>query len=363
MHATGRLDYVDWMRGLAVVLMMQTHAYDSWLTAPARRSSFFGWSKLIGGYPAPLFLFVAGVTLALLAEVGLRGGRSAAEVRREALGRGLEVLGYAALFRLWMFTSGGFAKPMDLLRVDVLNCIGLSMLMVAGAALGWNAFHARLAGAALLGCGIALLTPIAWDAPWPEDIPRPLLAYLSGRIAGAFFPLFPWAGFTAAGACVGSLLARARAEKREGPCVAALGAVGVLLIPLGLALDRLPTLYPRYDFWWTSPNYFLVKLGIVLLVLGLAYLWGRMPWSSWPSLLRQLGRTSLLVYWAHVEIVYGGIVAGPLRGRLSVPAASLALALLLLAMLALSRLRTEGRRRWRAGGAPRGSPRAAPGSA
>jgi hypothetical protein len=119
----------------------------------------------------------------------------------------------------------------------------------------------------------------------------------------------------------------------------------------------MPTVYPRYDFWWTSPNYFLIKVGIVLLVLGFAYLWARLPRSSWPSVSRQLGRTSLLVYWAHIEVVYGGIVAAPLRGRLSLPQASLALALLTLAMLALSLLRTAGPR-WRRAGEARseGSP-------
>ena len=78
----------------------------------------------------------------------------------------------------------------------------------------------------------------------------------------------------------------------------------------------------------------------MLLVLGVSYLWGLLPWAGWPSLLRQLGRTSLLVYWVHIEIVYGVIVAPGLRGRLGIPEASLALALLTLAMLALSRLRT-----------------------
>jgi uncharacterized membrane protein len=299
---------------------------------------------LIGGYPAPLFLFLAGLSLALAAEGRFRKGRAAPDVRRDGLRRGLEVLGYAVLFRLWMFTTSGFAKPADLLRVDVLNCIGLSMLLVAGLALGWAHPRWRLASAVLLAAGVALLTPLAWDSPWPSWIPGPLLAYVSGRAPGAFFPLFPWAGFTAAGAGVGLLLARSHAAAREGQSVAMLTGLGAILIPLGLQLDRLPQVYPRYDFWWTSPNYFLVKVGVLLLVLGFAYLWGLAPWAPWPSLLRQLGRTSLLVYWIHIEIVYGGIVAPGVRGKLDVPGASLGLALLTLAMLLLSLIRTQAPR-------------------
>ncbi len=70
-------------------------------------------------------------------------------------------------------------------------------------------------------------------------------------------------------------------------------------------------------------------------MLWFAQLWSRGPWLHWPSARRQLGRTSLLVYWVHIEIVYGGVLAGGRHHHLSVPGASLGL-LLTLAMLALS---------------------------
>src|ERR1700733_11001567 len=56
-----RLAYIDWMRGLACVVMFQTHCYDSWLGGPARQTSFIRWSQLGGTLPAPLFLFLAGI--------------------------------------------------------------------------------------------------------------------------------------------------------------------------------------------------------------------------------------------------------------------------------------------------------------
>jgi uncharacterized membrane protein len=36
-----RLGYIDWIRGLACLLMFQTHCYDSWLGGSARQSRFF----------------------------------------------------------------------------------------------------------------------------------------------------------------------------------------------------------------------------------------------------------------------------------------------------------------------------------
>ena len=63
-----RLAYVDWMRGLACVLMFETHCYDSWLNENAKKSDGFRYSQMGGTLPAPLFIFLAGVAVALVTE-------------------------------------------------------------------------------------------------------------------------------------------------------------------------------------------------------------------------------------------------------------------------------------------------------
>jgi uncharacterized membrane protein len=339
MAASRRVEYVDWARGLAVYIMIQSHAYSSWLSPAAKQSRFWHRVELVAGYGAPLFLFLAGMALVLMAETRRVQGHPQSAIVREGLRRGLEIFGYGVLFRLWMYASGRFSAPRELLRVDVLNCIGLALILVTALALRWPSRRRQMAAAFGLSAAVALLTPLAWDAPWPAWIPRPLLAYVSGRAWGSYFPIFPWAGFTAAGAAAGLALEGARARGREPWGVAALAAAGAGLVPLALFIDRVsPQVYPVYDFWWTSPNYFLVKLGVLLVVLGFAYAWNRLPgWSP----LRQMGRTSLLVYWVHIEIVYGGNVFGWARGTLDVAEASIGLALLLVAMLLLSVLRTK----------------------
>ena len=65
---SSRLAYIDWMRGLACVLMFQTHCYDAWLSSDARKSTFFMWSQLGGTLPAPLFLFLAGISFGLVVD-------------------------------------------------------------------------------------------------------------------------------------------------------------------------------------------------------------------------------------------------------------------------------------------------------
>ena len=62
------------MRGLACLLMFQTHCYDSWLGGDARKSAFLTWSQLGGTLPAPLFLFLAGISFAFLFQVYVNVG-------------------------------------------------------------------------------------------------------------------------------------------------------------------------------------------------------------------------------------------------------------------------------------------------
>src|SRR5437868_6788434 len=126
-----RLAYVDWMRGLACVLMFETHCYDSWLSEEAKKSDGFRYSQMGGTLPAPLFIFLAGVAVALVTEK-LRGkGVQRATIAKQVMWRGTEVFGLGMLFRVQEFVLGIPISPWtDLLRVDVLNILGISMMVM-----------------------------------------------------------------------------------------------------------------------------------------------------------------------------------------------------------------------------------------
>ncbi len=359
-----RLTYIDWMRGLACLLMFQTHCYDSWLSDAARSTKFFSWSQLGGTLPAPLFLFLAGISFALATDKLRQRGMAANEIARSTLRRGAEIFGLGLLFRVQEYLLGQPSAPWtDLLRVDVLNIIGLSMMLMAlvcrlavasgmgaGAASGGGQPRSRAvtilaaAAAALL---VALVTPPLWTTWRPRWLPWFLESYINGvhifrEPQPWLFPLFPWSAFAFAGLAVGFVLLTDWARRREAAAAALAGVGGVTMAALGWWLDaQPPQIYGVYDFWHTSPNFFLIRVGLLMGILFASYAWCRWGAGQWGfSPVIQLGQTSLLVYWVHIEFVYGRFSILSKRA-MSIPAATLGLLGICLAMLLLSIARTR----------------------
>jgi uncharacterized membrane protein len=352
---TSRLAYIDWMRGLACVLMFQTHCYDSWLGGDARKTTFFMWSQLGGTLPAPLFLFLAGISVALVTEKLRQKGLPANQVGRETVRRGAEVLGLGLLFRLQEYLiAWGWAPWSDLLRVDILNTIGLSMMLMGAACwivlrLNAGSHTPQVLGAA--ACGVALLlslwAPPLWTTWRPQWLPWPLESYINGvhnlgQPQPWLFPIFPWTAFAFAGLAVGFFLQSDWSRQGDAATSVLLGTGGAGLIYLARWLDRQPRqIYVVYDFWHTSPNFFLIRVGLLLMILAVAHSWFR--WGAGQrgfSPLVQLGQTSLLVYWVHIEFVYGRFSILPKR-TLDIRTASFGLLTIFFAMLLLSILRTR----------------------
>jgi len=359
--AQSRLAYIDWMRGLACVLMFQTHCYDSWLSPAARQSKFFMYSQLGGTFPAPLFLFLAGVSFALVTEKLWQKNLAPAKIARATIRRGAEIFAFGLLFRLQEYViAWGWAPLSDLLRVDVLNTIGLSMMLMG--VMCWlvlairRGAHARVAlilasaGSALL---ISLLTPPLWTNWRPDWLPWPLESYINGvhnfgTPQAWLFPVFPWTGFAFAGLATGFILQSQRARQRETLVFSLAGAFGLALVLVSRWIDAQPErLYAVYDYWHTSPSFFLIRVGMLLLILACSYAWCRWGAGQWGfSPLIQLGQASLLVYWVHLEFVYGRASILPKHTE-SIRTASLGLLTICLAMLMLAFLRT----RWKGRGA------------
>ncbi|MGO9589427.1 MAG: heparan-alpha-glucosaminide N-acetyltransferase domain-containing protein [Candidatus Acidiferrales bacterium] len=343
-----RLAYLDWLRGFACFGMFEVHCYDAWLGGSARNSSFFGWSQLGGTIPAPLFIFLSGITCALVADSMRRKGATQGAIARRMIRRGAEVFVLGLLFRVQEFVLGWSVAPWtDLFRVDILNVIGLSIAflgVLCWVVRGRTASALASAGVAL---GIALVTPMVWTTWRPRWLPWYLESYFNGvHIYNSpqpwLFPIFPWAGFAFAGLAIGILLFSEWPSKNPGRAMFLFGAGGAGLWLLSLWLDARPVqLYAVYDYWHTSPNFFLARVGLVMLIVLAGYAWcrwglGAIGFSPW----MQLGQTSLLVYWVHMDFVYGSFSLFDQQSQ-GIRGATLGLFEITVAMVLLSIARTR----------------------
>jgi uncharacterized membrane protein len=364
-----RIPYIDWLRGLACLVMFQTHCYDAWLGPDARKSKFFMWSQIGGTLPAPLFLFLAGISVVLVADRLLKKGVPTRTIALKTIRRGAEILGLGLLFRLQEFLiAWGWAPWSDLLRVDILNSIGVAIMLmgilllffsskndsgseVPGSGISGNAAtypqQKIILAAIAVASAISLATPLLWTTWRPNWLPWPIETYINGvhntgRPVAAFFPIFPWAGFAFVGLAASLFIVSERIHKRELPFFISCGVLGVGVIYFSQWLTARPWhIYTNFDYWHTGPEFFLCRVGLLMIVLSAGYFWCRWGAGSWKySPLAQMGKTSLLVYWVHIEFVYGRFSILP-RRALGIRAASFGLAVIFFSMLALSIARTK----------------------
>ncbi|HZZ84865.1 MAG TPA: heparan-alpha-glucosaminide N-acetyltransferase domain-containing protein [Anaeromyxobacteraceae bacterium] len=295
--ASPRRNWLDWERGVAVLFMVEVHTLDAWLAPGVGQGLLHDVLLMMGGFAAPCFLFMAGLSQQLADGSAERRGSPPGARLRAALSRALWLLGVAYAFRFGEYVLGGAFRVSggwrDILRVDILNVIALSLALAAVVS-----FVARgrlaLPAFALAAAAVAGAAPLA--AGWSHPESR-ALDYLYATWPRANFSLLNWAAFLLAGSAAGRLL-----RDRDRPAL--LLSLGAALFAGGWAADLLPPLYRHQDFWHTSPSWYAMRLGGVLALTAVCQL---VPGSAAPSLsgLRTLGRHSLLGYVASIELTYG----------------------------------------------------------
>lgn len=342
-----RAGYIDWMRGLAVIVMILAHVVDSWtVTGPTRQTRGYFWFMVTAGMGAPLFLWLAGLAVPLAGHARMRRGATLAEASWMLQKRGWQIFGLAMLFRLQAYLFSAGASLSGMLKVDILNIMGLSLV---GAAWCWGRSgtkDGRVALALLVTVAVLVLSPLLREWAWPAMVPDPIEWYLRPPPMRSTFTLFPWSAFVFAGLALGEWLAGV-ADDTRGRFHAACVVGGITLALGAYQMSFLPTLLPGSTFWTTSPAFFAIRLGVMIATFGLLYfllraggLWSRLTVPRAWSPMELLGRTSLFVYWVHVELAYG-LPSRRLHKALSLEGALIACAIFTVLMLALAMLKTK----------------------
>ena len=304
-QAKPRLAYLDWARGVASIIMIQGHVFNSFTHPDLRNTSTYQLSQFVGGMPPAIFLFLTGVTFAFLLysldkKNAPTGTRLLAAFKRS---------GYffliAYLFRLQLFITGQpGAKLEDFLKVDILNAMGLAAVPLAFLAIVPAIDRIRLAVA--MGVLIAASSPVFSEMSF-TGVPHFIKLYLKPDYAE--FSFFPWASFMAFGVAFGTIMRMIPPAKIER--LVEWGALfGFGLIISGRFFGDIDySLYTKSEYWLDSPALVAVKLGIVLLLLAISFVWTEFGLHGRRSYVALFGMHSLLVYWVHVELVYGQLLA------------------------------------------------------
>jgi uncharacterized membrane protein len=316
-----RYGFIDLLRGVALAVMVETHVMNAYLPLALKKGSeFFFWLAFTNGLVAPTFLFATGFSIVLQ-------GNSQWENWlhfRPSFWRQMRRLGFITLVAYYSHLQGFrwsryLAEWNDSnfwarsLKVDVLQCIVVSLLAVMALIFILRKKSLLPWAALLLAVAVALVTPWVWAQDFRDKLPLSLALFLNPH-GTSLFPIFPWIIFVLVGSSTGCFFLKSMERLRAAAFMRNIARLGVLLIACGLLLRSAPYTLPGYvNFYTTSPLYTMIRIGCVLIFCFLLYkLEARGKWI--PRLIQAAGQESLLVYGVHLWIIFG-----LLRGRLMVP--------------------------------------------
>jgi uncharacterized membrane protein len=349
-----RRGYIDWLRGLAILIMIEAHVLDAWTRPIDRNTDLFGYLKVLGGFAAPLFLFLAGVAVVFAARARFNKTHDIAAASRAVQRRGWEIFALAFLFRFQAWLLNPAALPGQMLKVDILNIMGPAIVVAAliwGLARGWRT---RLIVFGVATAVMTFATPVVCETRWLGVLPDPIEAYFRLLPRRSNFSFFPWAGFLFAGSFVGMLLDRVRSRSEDFVFHGWLSLAGLACAFASYYAWYLPSPYARTEFWTTSPSFFFMRVAILATAVGVMFFQQAAPPLTAPGRARPMqrfGRSSLFIYWIHVEMVYGPLSAS-LHRNLSIRDAVVAFGMFSLTMYGLVVLKDRFKEWWRQRKAP-----------
>ncbi|WP_292124820.1 heparan-alpha-glucosaminide N-acetyltransferase domain-containing protein [Brevundimonas sp.] len=316
-----RIDAIDRLRGLVIVLMVLDHVRDFFhdiaftadpLAMDSGDPALF-MTRWVTHLCAPTFVFLSGVSIWLQRA----NGKGRGDLGRFLLTRGLWLIFLELTVIQYAFNFGGGVVLL------VIWAIGAAMIAMAG--LVW------LPRAALLGLGVALVAGHQLLAPIdPPDVGvlAPLWSAMfevgPGLGGLVLYPFAPWLGVMLLGYGLGPVFQQPEGERNRTILLLAGGMLVLFAVARGINLygDPQPWAVQAGPLWTAlsfinvskyppSLDYVLVTLGVCLALLPLL---GRLGGPAGGVLLT-FGRTPLFAYVLHILLAHTlALVVGSLMG-------------------------------------------------
>lgn len=305
-----RLTFIDVMRGIAVLWMVETHVIDVVLANHYKAGSFYTLLNISNGMVAVSFLFCAGAGFWLASMKKINDYRSFKPplwvyLRRLGL---ILVIAYwlhfpaLSLERLYKLTPENW---ISFFQIDILQTIVYSSLLALIIVFLVPNFKILPYIFLVLSIFFGFLAPIvlSWDAM--ASLP-PFIGTLFAKYPVSKFPLFPWSGYFFGGAALTAFFMSSENKKKLS--IWLFSIFFVLMFILFFTRDLTNYTNSFKEWWISNPAHFLFRLSCAIWVFSLLYLIENSYKNNQiGKTLRLFGQESLFVYTFHLLVVYGSV--------------------------------------------------------
>jgi uncharacterized membrane protein len=306
-----RIIFLDLMRALAVIMMVQGHTIDTFLSDQFRThdSVVYNIWFTIRGFTAPIFMFTSGVAFTYLFRLNkspfIENPRVKKGIYRFIT---LVLIGYLLRYptpRMVDFSLVDHYQWLTFFNVDALHLIGFGILFIL--VLGYFGEKYKITDTKIFTIGAAFFFISFFFTEkinWANFLPIPFAGYFySGT--GSYFPLFPWSGYVISGAILGSYLANNPGSFESKNFSLQLFKIGVALLIICVGINILQYfLYGQKEFWTDNTALIFYRLGFIILLNSLMSFIS-IKLKNIPDIIKLVGKNTLLIYVLHVIILYG----------------------------------------------------------
>lgn len=305
-----RLTFIDVMRGIAVLWMVETHVIDVVLANYFKAGSFYTLLNISNGMVAVSFLFCAGAGFWLASMKKLNDYRSF----KKPLWVYLRRLGLILIIAYWLhfpaLSLERFYKLtpeswVSFFQIDILQTIVYSSFLALIIVFLVPNFRILPYIFFILCLFFGFFAPVvlSWDsmAALPDYI-----GTLFARYPVSKFPLFPWSGYFFGGAALTAVFMSS--ENKKQLAIWLFSIFFVLMFVLFFTRD-LTNYTDSFKEWWISnPAHFLFRLSCAIWVFSFLYLIEKSYKNTFlGKSLVLFGQESLFVYTFHLLVVYGSV--------------------------------------------------------
>lgn len=302
-----RLLYIDLMRGLLIVFMIETHISNVFLLSSIKSSSWFSILNFINGLVAPGFLFISGFVFFLTTEKKLNEILKFQKYFWKKIGRiiliflvGISLhLPYLSIRRLLNEKNQYVLN--EFFSVDILHCIAIGLILLLLLRIiikKRNIFNISLI---IISLVILITSPILWNGNLDETLPLYIVNYLKPS-EFARFPLFPWLIFIFAGAITSHYFINAQEKNSIQNFMKIIFLIGIVGAIIGHLL--LSDLFANKIFSIKpNPVFTIQRIAYSILIFSLCYFY-LLKKEKISNLILIMSYESLLIYWLHLQIIY-----------------------------------------------------------